>query len=81
MEIITHHMVCIVDGESIRAEFRNRDAENFSESVGLMIYSNRKTSVDSFKSIFELLGTKATSNEEAKKSSRNAKRIYQYSKS
>jgi signal transduction histidine kinase len=59
----------IVDGEKfIRAELRNRDAENFSESVGLMVYSNRKTSVDSFKSIFELLWNERTSNEELRKS-------------
>ncbi|MFY9565966.1 MAG: HAMP domain-containing sensor histidine kinase [Nitrososphaeraceae archaeon] len=58
----------IVDGEKfIRAELRNRDAENFSESVGLMVYSNRKTSVDSFKSIFELLWNESTSNEELRK--------------
>ncbi len=58
----------IVDGEKfIRAELRNRDAENFSESVGLMVYSNRKTSVDSFKSIFELLWNERTSNEELRK--------------
>ena len=58
----------IVDGEKfIRAELRNRDAENFSESVGLMVYSNRKTSLDSFKSIFELLWNESTSNEELRK--------------
>ena len=58
----------IVDGEKfIRAELRNRDAENFSESVGLMVYSNRKTSVESFKSIFELLWNESTSNEELRK--------------
>ncbi|HZA71223.1 MAG TPA: HAMP domain-containing sensor histidine kinase [Nitrososphaeraceae archaeon] len=51
----------------IRAELRNPSAERFSESVGFMVYSNRKTSVDSFKSIFELLWNERTLNEELKK--------------
>jgi two-component system sensor histidine kinase VicK len=58
----------IVDGEKfIRAELRNPDAERFSESVGFMVYSNRKTSVDSFKSIFELLWNERAANEELRK--------------
>jgi signal transduction histidine kinase len=58
----------IADGEKfIRAELRNPNAEKFSESVGFMVYSNRKTSVDSFKSIFELLWNERTLNEELKK--------------
>ena len=58
----------IGDGEKfIRAELRNPNAEKFSESVGFMVYSNRKTSVDSFKSIFELLWNERTLNEELKK--------------
>lgn len=55
----------IADGEKfIRAELRNPTAEKFSESVGFMVYSNRKTSVESFKSIFELLWNERTLNEE-----------------
>ena len=58
----------IVDGEKfIKAELKNPNAEKFSESVGLMVYSNRKTSVDSFKSIFELLWNERTLNEELEK--------------
>ena len=58
----------IGDGEKfIRAELRNPNAESFSESVGFMVYSNRKTTVDSFKSIFELLWNERTLNEELKK--------------
>jgi two-component system, OmpR family, sensor histidine kinase VicK len=58
----------IVDGEKfIKAELRNPNAEKFSESVGFMVYSNRKTSVDSFKSIFELLWNERTLNEELEK--------------
>jgi two-component system sensor histidine kinase VicK len=58
----------IVDGEKfIRAELKNPDAERFTESVGFMIYSNRKTSVDSFKSIFELLWNERAANDELRK--------------
>jgi two-component system sensor histidine kinase VicK len=58
----------IVDGEKfIRAELRNPAAERFSESVGFMVYSNRKTSVDSFRSIFELLWNERAANEELRK--------------
>jgi two-component system, OmpR family, sensor histidine kinase VicK len=58
----------IVDGEKfIRAELRNPAAERFSESVGFMVYSNRKTSVDSFRSIFELLWNERAANEELRR--------------
>ena len=61
----------IADGEKfIRAELRNPNAEVFTESIGFMVYSNRKTSVDSFKSIFELLWNERTTNEELKKAYR-----------
>jgi two-component system, OmpR family, sensor histidine kinase VicK len=64
----------IADGEKfIRAELRNPNAEELSESVGFMVYSNRKTSVDSFKSIFELLWNERTLNEELKKAYRMQK--------
>jgi two-component system, OmpR family, sensor histidine kinase VicK len=65
MEIIHHMVWYIADGEKfIRAELRNPSAEKFSESVGFMVYSNRKTSVESFKSIFELLWNERILNEE-----------------
>jgi two-component system, OmpR family, sensor histidine kinase VicK len=58
----------IVDGEKfIRAELKNPVAERFSESVGFMVYSNRKTSVDPFSSIFELLWNERAANEELRK--------------
>jgi two-component system, OmpR family, sensor histidine kinase VicK len=58
----------IVDGEKfIRAELKNPVAERFSESVGFMVYSNRKTSVDPFSSIFELLWDERSANEELRK--------------
>jgi two-component system sensor histidine kinase VicK len=64
----------IVDGEEfIRTELKNPDAEKFSESVGFMIYSNRTTTVESFKSIFELLWNEHTMTEELKKAYRMQK--------
>jgi two-component system, OmpR family, sensor histidine kinase VicK len=64
----------IVDGAKfIKAELRNPNAEKFSESVGFMVYSNSKTSVDSFKSIFELLWNERTLNEELVKAYRMQK--------
>jgi two-component system, OmpR family, sensor histidine kinase VicK len=64
----------IVDGERfIRAELKNPDAEKFSESVGFMIYSNRKNTVESFKSIFELLWNEHRSTEELKRAYRMQK--------
>jgi two-component system, OmpR family, sensor histidine kinase VicK len=58
----------IVDGEEfIRTELKNPDAEKFSESVGFMIHSNRKNTVESFKSIFELLWNEHTTTEELKR--------------
>jgi two-component system, OmpR family, sensor histidine kinase VicK len=61
------------DEKFIRAELRNPNAEVLTESIGLMVYSNRKTSVDSFKSIFDLLWNERTSNEELKKAYRMQK--------
>jgi anti-sigma regulatory factor (Ser/Thr protein kinase) len=64
----------IVDGAKfIKAELRNPNAEKFSESVGFMVYSNSKTSVDSFKSIFELLWNERTLNEELEKAYKTQK--------
>jgi signal transduction histidine kinase len=55
----------IVDGEEfIRTELKSPDAEKFSESVGFMIHSNRKNTVESFKSIFELLWNEHATTEE-----------------
>jgi two-component system sensor histidine kinase VicK len=58
----------IVDGEEfIRTELKSPDAEKFSESVGFMIHSNRKNTVESFKSIFELLWNEHATTEELKR--------------
>ena len=58
----------IVDGEEfIRTELKSPGAEKISESVGFMIHSNRKNTVESFKSIFELLWNEHTTTEELKR--------------
>lgn len=58
----------IVDGEKfIRAELSDPDAENFSDAIGFTIYSNSKLSVESFKSVFELLWKEHVLNDELKK--------------
>jgi signal transduction histidine kinase len=58
----------IVDNERfLRAELRQPGAEKFSEAIGLVVYSNRRITVDSFKSIFELLWNERTLVEELKR--------------
>jgi two-component system, OmpR family, sensor histidine kinase VicK len=58
----------IVDNEKfLRAELRQPGAEKFSDAIGLVVYSNRRITVDSFKSIFELLWNERTLVEELKK--------------
>src|ERR687897_431034 len=58
----------IVDSERfLRAELKQPEAETFSEAIGLVVYSNRRITVDSFKSIFELLWNERTLVEELKR--------------
>lgn len=64
----------IVDGEKFfRAELKEPMANKFSEAAGLVIYSNRKTTVDSFKSVFELLWNERVLVEELKKADKMQK--------
>jgi two-component system sensor histidine kinase VicK len=64
----------IVDGEKFfRAELKEPMADKFSEAAGLVIYSNRKTTVDSFKSVFELLWNERMLVEELKKADKMQK--------
>jgi two-component system sensor histidine kinase VicK len=64
----------IVDGEKFfRVELREPLAEKFSEAAGLVIYSNRKITVDSFKSVFELLWNERILVEELKKADKMQK--------
>jgi two-component system, OmpR family, sensor histidine kinase VicK len=64
----------IVDGEKFfRAELKEPMADKFSEAAGLVIYSNRKTTVDSFKSVFELLWNERVLVKELKKADKMQK--------
>ena len=57
----------IIDGEKLlRVEMRDPSAETFMEAIGFAVYSNRKNTVQSFKSVFELLWNERTLNEELK---------------
>jgi len=64
----------IIDGERfLRVELKEPQAENFSESLGRAVYSNSKRSVESFKSIFELLWNERTLNEDLKRADKMQK--------
>jgi two-component system, OmpR family, sensor histidine kinase VicK len=64
----------IIDGERfLRAELKEPKAENFSEAIGRAVYSNSKRSVESFKSVFELLWNERTLNEELKRADKMQK--------
>ena len=49
-----------------RAELKDPHADEFIESIDISIYSNSKPSVESFRSIFELLWNESVLNEELK---------------
>jgi two-component system sensor histidine kinase VicK len=58
----------IVDSTNfLRAELKEPKADEFSEAIGFTVYSNSRRSVDSFKSVFELLWNERTLNEELKR--------------
>jgi two-component system, OmpR family, sensor histidine kinase VicK len=57
----------------LRAELKVPNADNISESVGFATYSNSKLSVESSKSIFELLWNERMINEQLKKTDKMQK--------
>jgi two-component system, OmpR family, sensor histidine kinase VicK len=58
----------IIDHEKfLRAELKKPKADKFSDAIGLVVYSNRRTTVDSFESVFELLWNERILVEELKK--------------
>jgi signal transduction histidine kinase len=64
----------IIDREKfLRAELKRPEAEEFSDAIGLVVYSNRRTTVDSFESVFELLWNERMLVEELKKAHRMQK--------
>ena len=57
----------IVNSEKFAsAELKEPKAEKFSEAIGFTLYSNRKITVDLFKSFFQLLWSERVLNEELK---------------
>jgi signal transduction histidine kinase len=66
----------IMDGEKfLRAEVKEPNAETFSGAIGFSVYSNSKLSVDSFRSVFELLWNEHTLNEELKRADKMQKQF------
>ncbi|HET7147657.1 MAG TPA: HAMP domain-containing sensor histidine kinase [Candidatus Nitrosopolaris sp.] len=66
----------IIDGEKfLRAEVKEPQAETFSDAIGFAVYSNSKLSVDSFRSVFELLWNEHTLNEELKRADKMQKQF------
>jgi signal transduction histidine kinase len=64
----------IIDGEKLlRVEMRDAGAETFMDAIGFAVYSNRKNTVQSFKSVFELLWNEGTLNEELKRADKMQK--------
>ena len=64
----------IVDSKRfLRAEVKEPRAENFSEAIGFAIFSNSKLSVESFKSVFDLLWNERTLNEELRRADKMQK--------
>jgi len=58
----------IVDNErAFRVELKEPLAETFSEAIGFAVYSNRPSTVNFFKSVFELLWNERMLNEELKR--------------
>jgi two-component system, OmpR family, sensor histidine kinase VicK len=57
----------------LRAELKSPGAEKFSDAIGLVVYSNRRITVDSFASVFELLWNERMLVEELRKADRMQK--------
>ena len=71
---ISPYGMYIIDHEKfLRAELKKPKADKFSDAIGLVVYSNRRTTVDSFESVFELLWNERIRIEELKKADRMQK--------
>jgi two-component system, OmpR family, sensor histidine kinase VicK len=71
---ISPYGMYIIDHEKfLRAELKKPEADKFSDAIGLVVYSNRRTTVDSFESVFELLWNERIRIEELKKADRMQK--------
>jgi two-component system sensor histidine kinase VicK len=59
--------ILIVDGQKLfRAELRESDVDKFPSSIGFAIYSNSRPTINSFRSLFELLWNSTIINEKLK---------------
>jgi hypothetical protein len=72
-DISPYGMYIIDRRRFLRAELKKPGAENFMEAIGLVVYSNRQTTVESFESVFQLLWNERTLIEELKKADRMQK--------
>jgi signal transduction histidine kinase len=71
---ISPYGMYIIDSEKfLRAELKSPRAEQFSDAIGLVVYSNRRTTVDSFESVFELLWNERLGVEELKRADKMQK--------
>jgi signal transduction histidine kinase len=66
-------MIIVDNTKFLKAELREPEAEQFSETIGLSFYSNSKPSVESYKLFFELLWNERTTNEQLKLSDKMQK--------
>jgi nitrogen-specific signal transduction histidine kinase len=72
-DISPYGMYIIDRRRFLRAELKKPGADDFMEAIGLVVYSNRKTTVESFESVFQLLWNERTLIEELKKADRMQK--------
>jgi two-component system sensor histidine kinase VicK len=71
---ISPYGMYIVDHDRfLRAELKRPEADKFSDAIGLVVYSNRRTTVNSFESVFELIWNERKSIEELKRIDRMQK--------
>jgi two-component system, OmpR family, sensor histidine kinase VicK len=64
----------VVDNErAFRVELKEPSAKTFSEAIGFAVYSNRPSTVEFFKSVFELLWKQRMLNEELKRADKMQK--------
>jgi signal transduction histidine kinase len=66
-------MFIVDNAKFFRAELREPKAEEFIQSIGFTMYSNSRRSVESFRSIFELLWNERVINEGLKKADKMQK--------
>jgi two-component system, OmpR family, sensor histidine kinase VicK len=66
-------MYIVDDEKALRVELREPATEKISEAIGFSVYSNRKSTVDFFKFVYELLWNERALNEELKRSDKMQK--------